>query len=467
MKTLLSAILAMLVSSMSWAAATITIVNADPPGLGFNDPTPASPVGGNLGVTLGAQRLNAFQAAASQWGAHLDSSVPIRVLANWTDLPCTDTAAVLGSAGALEVFARFAEAPQPNAWYPKALTNKLIGFDAEPTTPDIQASFNVNLGQPGCFSGSPFYLGLDRQHGGKPDLVTVLLHEFAHGLGFQTYTDDQTGKLLFEIPSIWDYFLLDSSSGKFWKDMSDTERVDSATRYGKLVWSGLQVNNAVPAVLQSGTPVLTVLTPPVAAGVMWVGSASFGPPLSSPGVTAEVMPVIDTAPALGLACTPLSALNARAVRGKIALLDRGVCLFTVKLRNVQAAGALGAIIVDNVDAAPPPDLGGADPAISIPAVRITQQDGVRLKQVMARRTRSHSGLYVNLGLNLALRAGADPLGRMLMYAPRPNQPGSSVSHYDVSARPNQLMEPAINIDLTHAVAPPADLTLPLLRDLGW
>ena len=50
--------LAMLCSAGSWAAATITIVNGDPAGVGFNDPTPVAPVGGNTGTTLGAQRLS-------------------------------------------------------------------------------------------------------------------------------------------------------------------------------------------------------------------------------------------------------------------------------------------------------------------------------------------------------------------------------------------------------------------------
>jgi hypothetical protein len=104
MNKLLTILLALLLCSNSWAAATITIVNGDPAGVGFNDPTPVTPVGGNTSITLGAQRLNAFQAAASKWGETLDSNVPIRVLATWEALPCTDTAAVLGSAGALEVF---------------------------------------------------------------------------------------------------------------------------------------------------------------------------------------------------------------------------------------------------------------------------------------------------------------------------------------------------------------------------
>lgn len=470
MKTLLAfAVLlpALLSAPASWGAATITIVNGDPPGVGFNDPTPAAPVGGNTGTTLGAQRLNVFQAAASQWGAALDSSVPIRVLATWDALPCTDTAAVLGSAGALEVFADFAEAPQRHAWFGKAQTNKLIGVDADPQTPDLRARFNVNLGQPGCFTGSPFYLGLDNHHGSNTDLVTVLLHEFAHGLGFQTYTDDQSGELLAGIPSIWDYFLLDTGTGKVWKDMSNAERAASAVKSGKLVWTGVQVTSAAVTVLQAGTPILTLLSPPEVAGVIQVGTAAFGQPLATPGLTGEVMPVVDAVPDLGLACHPLSAVNAQAVKGKIAVVDRGTCTFVVKVRNLQDAGAIGVIVVDNVAGAPPPGLGGVDPRIVVPAVRITREDGQALKDALAKRTRMHSGLFANLGVNLAVRAGTDVLGRVLMYAPRPNQPGSSVSHYDTSATPNQLMEPAINADLRHEVQPPLDLTLPLLRDIGW
>jgi hypothetical protein len=42
-----------------------------------------------------------------------------------------------------------------------------------------------------------------------------------------------------------------------------------------------------------------------------------------------------------------------------------------------------------------------------------------------------------------------------------------VSHYTTAASPNQLMEPSINGDLTHELEPPRDLTLPLLKDIGW
>ena len=80
------------------AAATITIVNVNAPGVGFNDPTPLPPVGGNPGTTLGQQRLNVFTQAAGIWGATLDSSVEILIQASFVPLTCTATSAVLGSA---------------------------------------------------------------------------------------------------------------------------------------------------------------------------------------------------------------------------------------------------------------------------------------------------------------------------------------------------------------------------------
>jgi hypothetical protein len=66
---LLASSLVTLVVSATTQAATITIVNRDGANEGFNDPAPVTPVGGNPATTLGAQRLTAFQFAASLWGA--------------------------------------------------------------------------------------------------------------------------------------------------------------------------------------------------------------------------------------------------------------------------------------------------------------------------------------------------------------------------------------------------------------
>ena len=58
--------------------------------------------------------------------------------------------------------------------------------------------------------------------------------------------------------------------------------------------------------------------------------------------------------------------------------------------------------------------------------------------------------------------GVDRRGRVQMYAPRPQEDGSSVSHFSTSLFPNQLLEPAY-FGPDHV----PDLELPLLRDLGW
>jgi hypothetical protein len=208
---------------------------------------------------------------------------------------------------------------------------------------------------------------------------------------------------------------------------------------------------------------LKVNSPAAIARDLQVGLATFGPVLASPGVSGSLVLATDAADAAGPTTTDgCSAINnAAAVAGKIALVDRGTCGFTVKAVNAQAAGAIAVVIADNVAGAPPAGLGGADPTITIPAVRISLADGNLLKAQLA------AGVNVTLGNDLTRFAGADGRARALLFTPNPVQQGSTISHWDTIETPNQLMEPAINVDLTHSVKPPEDLTLPLLRDIGW
>jgi len=452
--------------AIAHAAATIVIQNTDAPNVGFNDPTPAAPVGGNPGTTIGQQRLNVFQAAANIWGAQLTSVPVIVVDAAWPALACNANAATLGSAGATQVFSS-ASFPIANTWYPAALANKFVGVQIDPTTPQIRARFNVNLGQPGCLTGIFFYLGLDANHGANIDLETVLLHELAHGLGFQAFVT-QAGSNLgppFQ-PSIFTQFTLDTTTNKIWSTMNDAERAASNINTRRVVWTGAQVTAGVPSVLFPGTPRLLTTAPASLAGSSLVGLAQFGPALSSPGVNAEVMPLTGTGNQL-LGCDPFSALNVAAVAGKIAMIDRGVCGFAVKTKNAQDAGAVGVIIQNNAAGSPPPGMGGVDPTISIPAVMITQADGATFRGFLKFRSRTHSGMFSTIGIDPNIRQGADAANRVLLYTPNPYVPGSSVSHWDTSAFANLLMEPNINGDLTHNVDIPFDLTLRFLLDLGW
>ena len=452
-----------------FASATITIVVADAAGEGFNDPTPAAPVGGNSGTTIGQQRLIAFQHAADIWGTTLDSSVGIVIDAAFIPQTCSATQAVLGSAGTLTIFANFPSVPPfpgpafADTWYGKALANKRAGANLNPATPDIRARFNVNLGNPGCLTGTFWYLGLDNNPGNDIDLVAVLLHEFGHGLGFQQFANVSNGSQIQGLTDIYGRHILDNSSGKHWNEMTNAERAASAINPRRVVWDGAHVTDAVPDVLAPGTPLLHISAPAAIVGNYAVGAAAFGPPLSSPGVTGDVVQALDPADAAGPttfdACSPIT--NAAAVAGKIALVNRGTCAFTVKVKNAQNAGAVAVIVADNAAGAPPAGLGGADATITIPSVRISLADGNTIKAQLG------AGVTATLGVDLSVRAGADASGRALLFTPDAVQGGSTISHWDTIASPNQLMEPFINDDLTHSVAPPEDLTLPLMRDIGW
>jgi hypothetical protein len=457
------------------AGATITIVNVDGPGEGFNDPTPLTPVGGNPGTTLGQQRLNAFTYAAGIWGSTLDSNVEIFIQASFDSLTCTSTSAVLGSAGTIQIVYDNGGGGVPpfpgleaNTWYGTALASKRLGFDAIPgpngtTADDIRARFNSNIGLPGCLTGVNWYYGFDLNHGNNIDLVTVLLHEFAHGLNFQQFASVSSGAQPLGLTDVYGKRILDLTTNKTWDQMTDTERVASAINSRKVVWNGGTVTGAVPGVLSPGVPLMSVNSPATVAGKYDVGLASFGPPLTAGGITGNVVQALDASNAAGPsttdACTAIT--NAAAVAGNIALVDRGTCGFIVKVKNAQNAGAIAVLVADNVAGAPPAGLGGADPTITIPSVRITQADGNTLKANL-------TGLNASLLLDLTVRAGSDPVGgRALLYTPNPVAPGSTISHWDTIAFPNQLMEPNINGDLTHSVKPPQDLTLPLFRDIGW
>jgi hypothetical protein len=234
-------------------AATITVLNNDGAGEGFNDPTGAAPVGGNYGTTIGAQRLIAFQYAAGIWAACLQSNVPIIVQAQMDPLACNAGSAVLGSAGATFVFRDFAGAPLAGTWYPEALANALHGSDLDAGSPDINATFNSNLGQPGCLTGVFFYYGLDGlAPGGTIDFVSVVVHEIGHGLGFQTFMS-QAGVRLGGFND--DYMVFLENHGAVppgYPAMTDAQRAAGNIADPNLHWTGPLVTAQGTAILSAG-----------------------------------------------------------------------------------------------------------------------------------------------------------------------------------------------------------------------
>ena len=226
------------------SAATVVIQNNDGAGEGFNDPTPVAPVGGNPGITLGAQRLNAFTYAANLWGARLQSSVTILVRAQMDPQTCTPTSAVLGSAGTMSVFRDFTNAPAAGTWYSGALANARAGSDQDPANPDINATFNSNLnGSAGCLGGKKWYYGYDlTPPGADIDFISVVTHEIGHGLGFQTFVNQAGAKF----NGFNDQYMikLDQFGGvpSTYSAMSDAQRGAANISDPNLRWTGANVD---------------------------------------------------------------------------------------------------------------------------------------------------------------------------------------------------------------------------------
>jgi len=469
-------------------AATINITSRDPAGVGFNDPTVVDPVGGNPGTTLGQQRYNVYRYVADIWEKNIASGVTINVSAGWEALACTATSATLGSAGAWNLWHDF-PGGKPGTWYPQALANKLAGVDLSAGVPDdgsgfgnfdIKTQFNVNLGNADCLAGSTFYLGLDGKAGTNVNFVETLLHELGHGLGFSVLTDTSAGFRIKAdgsayvssggLPGVWEEFMLDNTTGKTWLAMTNAERKASAINPLKLAWTG---PNAVAgaATTLGNAPVLRVSTsvPGVAGGYLY-NTAGFGPAVSV-GQSIGTLANIAAGNPAGQGCTAFSAADVAAVAGKVAIIDRGSCSFVIKVKNAQNAGAVGVVIANNAAGAAP-GLGGSDATIVIPTISVSQSDGVVLKSAVTKApaygSRSKPGSVVGvLAIDPVLKAGTDAAGRPLLYTPNPRVAGSSVSHWDVSAFPNLLMEPNINSDLGTVLVAPKDLTVPLLKDIGW
>jgi len=215
-------------------AATITIVNKDTPGEGFNDPAPFTPVGGNTAATIGEARLKAFEYAANILAQVLVSTVGIRVDARIDPLGT----GILGSAGPNTVHRNFPNAPMANTWYVQSLANTLAGQDLDPTTSDINATFSANF--------TNWYFGLDANPpAGQFDFVTVILHEIIHGLGFLSLVDVLTGEKFLGTNDIFMRWLEHhGASPDDYPSMSNTQRQIASVAGPNLHFVGTNLQGA-------------------------------------------------------------------------------------------------------------------------------------------------------------------------------------------------------------------------------
>ncbi len=355
-------------------AFNVQVTYTDGANQGFNDPA------------LGAARRVALEMAAQVWGTILGSSVNVNVEARFDELTCTETGGTLAQAGPRFTFIDFAGG-RPDTWYPGALAESLAGDnlsiadDPNPDAADLSIIFNTDIDNQ-CLGGeSRFYYGLDNAvPTGEISFATVALHELGHGLGFIGLVDEATGELFRGSPDIFTALTYDTKKKKHWDEMTNGQRAASAKRSRKVSFDGDETT-ALAGSLLEGRVVVKIKKPANLAGTYEVGTASFGPSLNKKGVRGNLVLVNDGSAEPTFGCQPL--VNGTEVSGKIAVIDRGDCFFVDKVRHAQDAGARGVIIVHN-ESGLPPDLGGSDPSIEIPSVRIGKKDGKKIKRVLRR-----------------------------------------------------------------------------------
>lgn len=125
---------------------------------------------------------------------------------------------------------------------------------------------------------------------------------------------------------------------------------------------------------------VNISAPSNIAGTRSAGTAAFGPQTFTVA-TNDVVVVNDGVTGAGTTtdgCTT-PFVNAAAIAGKIAFMDRGSCSFDVKTKNAQLNGAVGVIIGNNT--AGTINMGVSDPnlGVTIPALSVLQVDGTAIK----------------------------------------------------------------------------------------
>jgi len=129
-----------------------------------------------------------------------------------------------------------------------------------------------------------------------------------------------------------------------------------------------------------GKSSLTVTAPSSLAGTLTTRSASFGP--ANFDLTQTVVLVDDGSGTSSDGCEK-PFVNAAAIKGKIALVDRGTCAFTDKVANVEAAGAAGVLIANNVAGGAASLFGTTGVLVKVPVLSISQADGASIKAALA------------------------------------------------------------------------------------
>ena len=269
--TSIGLIAAILVAPISFPAANALEVKVAPAGWGYIyvsgktasvQSTPRTPSANiekksNFIVnfnTVPTVARTAVQAAIDVWSENFSSTVPVSVNVSWGR---ASSYGILASASAKSNFANFPNAPDKTLYYASALANALAGKDLDPNNPELEITIT---------SDAPWYYGVDGKCPPKSyDLVSVILHEMGHGLGFisGSYYDQYSGYGRVDLPTPFDAYA-QLPDGRRLADMPSPSIETGKALTSPLYWSGengIKANGGVkpplftPSIYEPGSSV--------------------------------------------------------------------------------------------------------------------------------------------------------------------------------------------------------------------
>tara|TARA_R110002096_G_scaffold412156_2_gene612570 strand:+ start:7192 stop:11190 length:3999 start_codon:yes stop_codon:yes gene_type:complete len=141
--------------------------------------------------------------------------------------------------------------------------------------------------------------------------------------------------------------------------------------------------------VQTSTSNITINSPvPITGNINYQPTTSFGTALTLV-ITADVVLANNGTASPTLGCEAFT--NSSEMAGKIALIRRGDCNFTLKAKNAQNAGAIAVIVTDNTTGNLV-NMSGDDASITIPAVFISKANGDAIQNALSTE-------IVNVSLN--------------------------------------------------------------------
>jgi hypothetical protein len=199
-----------------------------------------------LATSFPSEALNCFLIAGQLLSIHLDLSTEVYVEASWSPAGSVNN---LGSAGSTYLWS------SGGVWRVDSLHNEIIEMGQASPDPDIVANFNS------IFPAWSF--ATDGSTGaGEYDLVTVIMHELCHGLGFSgldfnstgagniiCHYNPSTGQCYGTLPSAFEQYLRTSPGGV---SISSYFTSGSQATYENIYTSGTGLNFSYTACGKAG-----------------------------------------------------------------------------------------------------------------------------------------------------------------------------------------------------------------------